>query len=256
MIVLYNAPSSYYSMIARYALIEAGVPFNNRRMDIHLAKEQLSPWYIDINPAMTVPSMTSTHHTWCDSRDILQEAAKKADTLWLDADTALQPQIQAIVAAHYQITIEHLTFAKALWRFPLLRVIVPAMLRRIIRTLEAERKTSPHLEAVNAKIALNQQRLAYFTQGSLEEKLQKERDQVKTFLSQLPQPQQFLLGDTICSADIVTVIFCARLKMIGEFDLMPTPTLVSWFERMQHRQAYKDADIWTHFSPWRIIFKR
>ena len=55
--ILYNAPSSYYSMIARYALFEAGLSFENRRMDIHLAKEQLSPWYRAINPKMTVPSL-------------------------------------------------------------------------------------------------------------------------------------------------------------------------------------------------------
>ena len=50
MMILYSAPSSYYSMIGRLALKEAKVPFENQRMDIHLHKEQLAPWYVALNP--------------------------------------------------------------------------------------------------------------------------------------------------------------------------------------------------------------
>jgi glutathione S-transferase len=39
--ILYSSPSSYYSMIARLALLECGAAFDIRRMDIHIAKEQL-----------------------------------------------------------------------------------------------------------------------------------------------------------------------------------------------------------------------
>lgn len=35
---LYNASSSYYSMIARLALLEAGANFDDRRLDIHFKR--------------------------------------------------------------------------------------------------------------------------------------------------------------------------------------------------------------------------
>jgi glutathione S-transferase len=39
---LYHAPSSYYSMVARLALLEADVSFESQRMDIHPRKDQLT----------------------------------------------------------------------------------------------------------------------------------------------------------------------------------------------------------------------
>lgn len=254
--ILYNAPSSYYSMIGRYALLEAAVPFENRRMDIHLAKEQLTPWYMAINPAMTVPALTDGARIWADSHDILNEAASRADSLWLDADTELAPHIQHIVTTHYSIAIERLTFGKALVKLPPLRFIVPRMLRKIIRSLEAERKSTDNPAAVDAKITLNQQRLAYFTEGTLADKLEFERTNVLGVLAKIPKPEVLLFGDKPSSADIVAVVLLARLKMIGEDSLVQSPALIQWFERMQTRPAYQKADIWTHFQPWRILFKR
>src|SRR5690554_5849978 len=116
--ILYNAPSSYYSMIGRYALLEARCPFESRRMDIHLAKEQLSPWYVQINPAMTVPSLVDGAHVLTNSCDILRYASTLAADKWMDCDADVSPHIEQIVLNHYTIEIERLTFGKALTRIP------------------------------------------------------------------------------------------------------------------------------------------
>lgn len=255
--ILYNACSSYFSMIARYALYEAGVPFENKRMDIHLAKEQLTPWYMAINPGMTVPSLTNEEQTLIDSRDILKFAASKAEDKWLDADVTLAPQIEQIVAAHYAIIIERLTFLKALTSIPLMKFIIFRMLRKIIKQLESDLPNSANPTATKAKIKVDRARLAYFSEGNLADKLQTHRDTIKDFISKLPTPDLFLFGEKPSSADIVTVVLFGRLKMIGEYQLVPSPSALSnWFERMQARPAYKEADIWTHFQPWRILLKR
>ncbi len=243
-------------MIARYALCEAGLPFENRRMDIHLAKEQLAPWYMSINPKMTVPSLAKGKDIWTDSQDILKYLATTQGQQWMDADPEANLHVQQIVYAHYNITIERLTFGKALVTMFPLRFIVPHMLRKIIKKLEAEQQTSENKEAIAAKIALNTQRLAFFTEGDLREKLEFERKSVLLFLEKLPKPQEFLLGAKPSSADIVTVVLFGRLQMIGEYDLVQSPELIAWFERMKARPAYKKADIWTYFQPWRILFKR
>lgn len=255
--ILYSSPPSYYSMIGRLALHECGAPFAIRRMDIHIAKEQLAPWYLAINPAMTVPTLTDDSQSWTDSRAILDKAASIAGDQWVDADPSLTPKIKHIVDAHYAISIEHLTFAKAMTKFKLLHSLFPRMLSRIVKKLEDELPTSSNPEAVQRKINLNNDRIAYFTKGDLNQKLIAERERISEYLRQLPfSSDEFLFGDKPSSADIVTTILCARLKMIGEFDLAKEfPELPSWFERMQTRPSFKEADIWTYFQPWRIVLK-
>jgi glutathione S-transferase len=255
--ILYSAPSSYYSMIARLALWECDASFNIRRMDIHIAKEQLSSWYVAINPAMTVPTLTDDNQSWKDSHAILEKAALIAGDQWYDADENLAPQIKKLVDANYSISIEHLTFGKAMTRIKLLRMIIPHMLRRIIKKLESNLPSSANPQATQQKITLNQQRLSYFTEGDLNKKLIAEREHIKQYLNLLPVPSdELLFGNKPSSADIVTAILLARLKMIGEIDLVkPFPALSAWFEHMQARPSFKQADIWTRFQPWRIVLK-
>lgn len=254
---LYSAPSSYYSMIARLALVESGAAFQIRRMDIHISKEQLQPWYLAINPAMTVPAMTEGAEKWIDSRAILGQAAAMADIKWCDSDPKLLPEIQKIVAAHYELSIERLTFGKAMSRILPLRLIFPHMLKGIIAKLEASLPVTDDPKAVQDKIKLNQERLAYFTEGDRAKKLEMQREEVRHFLSLLPQaPSPMLFDERPGSADIVTAILCARLQMIGELDLLkPFPKLEGWYDIMKTRPSFKQADVWTHFQPWRIVLR-
>ena len=267
--ILYHASSSYYSMIARLALAAAAVPYQGRRMDIHLAKEQLADWYVKINPHMTVPSLVDGSNLLIDSRDILRFAAAHAGSNWADQNPAYSQAIESIVDQHYEISIEQLTFGKALLKIAPARIIVPRMLRGIIKKLEGELKTTSDpktLQAVQAKIDLNRHRLAYFTEGDLVEKLDSQRQEVTRFLETLPalanglsvsSPSQMLFGEQGSSADIVTAVLLGRLKMIGEYQLVkPGSALDLWFERMQQSAAFKQADIWLRFQAWRILLKR
>ena len=253
---LYSAPPSYYSMIARLALNESHTPFNIRRMDIHIAKDQLSPWYRAINPGMTVPTLIEGDRKWIDSREILKFAAKNAADEWVDADLTLSPHIEKIVNAHYNISIEDLTFGKAMCEHKLLRKIFPRMLNRINKQLEEELKTNVHQDAIKNKIAVNQKRLSYFSQGDQLQKLNDRRQDVRDYINHLPHPKSLLFGDKPSSADIVTAVFFARLTMIGEEDLINSvPVLLNWFNNMKTRPAFVQSDIWLKFNPWRILLK-
>jgi len=255
--ILYHASSSYYSMIGRLALQSAKVPSTYRRMDIHLAKEQLSDWYLKINPHMTVPALVDGTHTLTDSRDILKYAAKLAGEQWMDSDSAVTQTIENIVAGQYAIQIEKLTFGKALFSIPPLRLVVPRMLRRVIHKLEAELASSPDPLALTKKIDINRERLAYFTEGKLLDKLEIERANIRKFLNILPASSAMLFGKNTSSADVVTTVLLGRLKMIGEYNLIAQGSLLDrWFTRMQTTSAFKQADLWMRFQPWRIILKR
>ena len=258
--ILYSAPPSYYSMIGRLALNTAQISFENHHMDIHIRKEQLAPWYVALNPHMTVPTLVDGKTILIDSQDILRLSANLAGNQWLDIDLDLAPQIESVVKAHYAIPIERLTFCKAMIHLPILKFILPRALGKVIKGLEAQLVTAKNPTAVQAKIDLNQSRITYFTQGaSLEEKMTVERNRVSAYLNQLPTPENFLFGNKPSSADVVTAILFGRLKMIGEYALVTNNTrgiaLDQWFGRMQQEPAFQLSDIWLRFQWWRILLR-
>lgn len=258
--ILYSAPPSYYSMIGRLALNTAHIPFENHHMDIHVRKEQLAPWYIALNPHMTVPTLVDGKTILIDSQDILRLAATQAGNQWLDIDVNLAPQIESVVKAHYAIPIERLTFCKAMLHLPILKFIFPRALGGIIKSLQAKLATAKNPTALQAKIDLNQSRITYFTQGaSLEEKMTVERNRIGDYLNQLPTPDHFLFGNKPSSADVVTAVLFGRLKMIGEYALVTNDArgvaLDQWFRRMQQELAFQLSDIWLRFQWWRILLR-
>ena len=255
--ILYHAPPSYYSMVARLALLEAGVAFDSRAMDLHIAKEQLAPWYQSINPHMTVPALVDDNTTLVDSQDILRFASAKASSAWLDREAAVSDQIETVVQAFYAIPIENLTFTKAMRKIPPLRFIFPRVLGKIVKKLEGELETAENPDAIRAKVLINEQRISYFTQGDLKEKLETERAHVTAFLKNIPEAGPLLFGDKVSSADIVCAVLLARLAMIGELALVkPGPELNAWFERFQGRPAFGSADIWMKLHFRRLLLRR
>jgi hypothetical protein len=131
------------------------------------------------------------------------------------------------------------------------------MLRGVIHKLEAELSSSPDPLALTKKININRERLAYFTEGNLADKVQIERIHIRNFVNSLPASSAMLFGAQTSSADVVTAVLLGRLKMIGEYGLVDHGSpLDQYFARMQANNAFKQADIWMRFQPWRIVLKR
>lgn len=257
--ILYHAPSSYYSMIARLALTEAGVGYDSRPMDIHFAKEQLADWYVAINPHMTVPALVDGAGRLDDSGEILAFAATRAGERWLALDAATQTQVNQLVKAHYDIVIEQFTFTKLMIKAPPLRWIFPRVLTKAIADLERRAATAPDGAKLRAKAQVNRDRLAYFTTGPLTDHMATQRAIVKAFIDGLPRPAAngLLFGDRPTAADIVTAVLLGRLKMVGEWSLTDSrPDIAAYFDRLAARPAFAVADIWTKFSLPRFLLRR
>lgn len=254
---LYNASSSYYSMIARLALLEAGVNFDDKRLDIHFKKEQLTAWYRDLNPKMTVPTLIDGNNIYTDSRDILNFAQSHAENIWLDFDSSLENTPKALQDKFYAIQIEKITFAKAMLSIPPLRYVFPHLLKKIIKQLEIDLATTPNKNTVTEKIKLNQDRIAFFTQDSLRDKFENELHSITDYLTQLPKPAPMILGERLSSIDILTATLLTRLTMIGEYSLIKDYAEIdAWFQNFQERPNFKKADMWLSFQPIRILLRR
>jgi glutathione S-transferase len=256
MLELFHAAPSYYSMVARLALAEAGVSTVSRLLDIHVAKQQLSPAYRQLNPHMTVPTLRGPDLLLTDSSEILAFAAQNAGEQWADADPARQPGIAEAVQGHYRISIETLTFSKLLSSRPWFKAVVVKVLSGIVRSLERQAKRCPEqAEPLLAKVAQNRERLAVFTQAPIQQVLSEQREQVAAYLASLPPVVAggWLFGRQLSSADVVLAVLCARLEMAGEIALLSRPDLQGWWQRMQQRPAFPAADVWTRFQRRRFF---
>jgi glutathione S-transferase len=75
-ITTYTNDMSICSQIARLALCEHGLAFKDVFIN-HNQMQQFEPWYVRINPNMTVPSLTYNGELMIDSKAILFEIAKR-----------------------------------------------------------------------------------------------------------------------------------------------------------------------------------
>lgn len=257
MIHLYHAASSYYSMIARYALALGGIPYTSNLMDIHKQKSQLSPEYARVNPKMTVPTLVTGTEVLTSSGAILNWVVIQSPSIF--TESGHEDQVSSWLEAHGHYSIEGLTFGRALLRFAPLRFLIPKMLGRICKTLEEKARFQPELADIfMAKREQNLQRIAFFTEGDLKEKVESLMQEAKRLLQTLPVPKgPYLWGDHPTRQDVVAGVFIARLHMIGAEGLLSDRRdLECWFEGIQKTEAFKAADIWTRFSIWRMIRSR
>jgi glutathione S-transferase len=253
---LFHSAPSYYSMVARLALCEAHLPFTSRLLDIHLARQQLSPAYGRLNPHMTVPTLRGPGLLLTDSEEILRHAARHSGSAWADDDSSLRPGIAAAVAGHYALSIETLTFSRLLAGQPWLTPLLTRLLTALVRTLEQQARSTPDGGAIAlAKANRNRERLQIFAAAPAEQTLAAQRAQVADFLAGLPEPpgSGCLFGPRISSADVVLAVLCARLTMIGEGRLLQRADLGAWWQRMQQRPAFRAADVWSRFHRRRFL---
>jgi len=257
---LLNAASSFYSMVARLALVEADIPFHNHMLDIHFAKQQLSDRYRELNPQMTVPTLRGDNLLLTSSKDILQWAACQAGSSWMDSDTSFTFLINELVSSYYSISIEDLTFGKWLSTSKILAFVFPRMLASTVTRLENQLNSIDSLSPVDItalknKAQLNRSRLAYFTEGSQIQKLEDMRLKWSNYLHTIPliESNQFILGDRFSSIDILLAVLFARLTMINETSLIDRPDLQNWWIKVQLRGSLCVADVWMRMQRRRLL---
>ena len=109
---LYHAGPSYYSQVVRLVMEEEGVNYVSRETHIHKKKEQLTDWYLKINPAWVVPTLLWAGSPVCESRDIAifvvdNLSHNETGLLSVNRDDVLE-----MVDLHYsEVLIEPLTFS-------------------------------------------------------------------------------------------------------------------------------------------------
>ena len=110
-LVLYNSALGPFARIVRLQLAEKGIPYVTK--DVSLSKgENILPWYVSLNPKMTVPTLTigekgaeEPEVVLSDSYDIIQylENELNQGTSLVSSDPAETKQIWEIVDKWYAL---------------------------------------------------------------------------------------------------------------------------------------------------------
>jgi glutathione S-transferase len=249
---LYHALSSYYSMIARLALIEGGIAYESVVIDIHLKMVQQRPDYVRLNPNMTVPTLVLPNRNLDQSRDIAEYALGVSEAT-LDGDT------RAWLDLHYGYEVEQLTFGKLLATNPLARIVIPKRLEAVRRRLLKRAAQNPDLAKVyEARAEAFAARIRAFDPTAVVRLAETRRSEAIGFMDRLEQTlndgRAVIVPPAYGVADVVWTVFLARMEFVGMGEeLLKRPALARYWRAMQARPSFSPADIWTKVHVFRLI---
>lgn len=249
---LYHALSSYYSMIARLALVEGGIAYEPIVVDIHLKMTQQQPDYVRLNANMTVPTLVLPDRILDQSRDIAKYALGVSEAT-LDGDA------KAWLDLHYGYPIEELTFGGLLARNPLARIVIPKRLEAVRRRLLERAAQNPDLAKVyEARAAVFAERIRAFDPAAVVRLSEKRRGEAFGFMDRLEQTlhdgRAVLVPPAYGVVDVVWTVFLARMEFVGlGAELQKRPALARYWRAMQARPSFAPADIWTKLHVIRLI---
>lgn len=250
--LLYHAAPSYYSMIARLALIEAGCDFAGQIVDIHRARENQAPWYVRLNPSMTVPVLVEGDAVLPDSRLILRRAFPQAE----------DGQAGEVLEALYRFPVDAFTFSWLMSWNPLARLLIPRKLARIRDQMLELAKANPDLaEAYRQRAAVFDQRVADFSQPpgprwtALKGQAGELLAALDAALARAPGEGGFLSGPDYGATDVAATVFLARLHFCRQGRMLSTcPAVAAYWRRVRARDSFERADVWDRLRP-RLLLK-
>jgi tetrachloro-p-hydroquinone reductive dehalogenase len=251
-LTLYHAASSYYSMIARLALAEAGLGYKSVIVDIHYRMSQQNPDYVRLNPNMTVPTLVAPDAVLDQSRDIAEHALDLRDQA-LDAET------RRWLDLHYGFPIEELTFGRLLSRNPLARLLIPKRLAAARRRLLELAAAHPDLaSAYTARATVFEERVRTFNPQTVQQLAERRRGEAIGFLgrleTQLSDGRQVIVPPRYGVADVVWTVFLGRMEFAGlGAEIGKRRSLARYCENMRARPSFAAADIWTRLHLGRLV---
>lgn len=90
--------------MARLALVEKGLEFDRRQIDIMKTSEQFEPWYISLNPRAVVPTLQIDQDIVTDTINIVNRV-QAFDGPDLSGGANTQDWLREIMALHYGVLL-------------------------------------------------------------------------------------------------------------------------------------------------------
>lgn len=239
-VLLYDHPASICSQMARLALVEKGVPFRRRSVDIMEKAEQFEPWYIALNPRAVVPTMVIGEEVVTDTIRIVRRVdAEFSGPPLAPADPApMERWLTAIMGLHYGV----LLYAGRLEADRTSPTIIAR--GRLLHRLQAER---PELRALLEKRLEGNARLQAILKrpGAVASHIDAARALVADMECALVE-NAFLAGEAHSLADCFATAALARFRIHGFEDWWSdgrNAHVAAYYAAMKRRPSFAAAGV-------------
>ncbi|SMF83386.1 glutathione S-transferase family protein [Pseudobacteriovorax antillogorgiicola] len=246
-VTAYTADISICSQICRLAVYEQGLRgVEHVNIDIEYEMENYDPWFVKIQPTMTVPVLVYNKKVVGDSRDILMFLQER------HPEAGLYPKehrdsIDSFIDNFYERfgLIGAFTFGNLATRGPTMQQFIKRGKREItiakLKALMQHEYLRQHAEQKLAK--LDQFDLLSWAMSQdlnvLDSKMSELLDQMD---QQLADGRPLLMGETYSLADVVATAYCARIHFIKGLGLFSENVRRYW-ELVKSRQSFVGANV-------------
>ncbi len=249
-VVLYHIPPSFYSQIARIALAEKGVAYDGRYVAAGPPTfESYRPWYMQLNPGGTVPTLVHGDTAIPDSLAIARYVDEHfSGPELIPKEEGPRAASERWIARLSEYPIRELSYSGRMSK------LGARVNRWRSSNLDKRRRRHPELAEVYAAKKADIEGFAgravddaHVTE--LRRRLSATLDEMDAHLAE----NHWLAGDDYSLADAVWTVGVARFCMLGLAPLDGRPALGEWYARVKARPSFVDADIWEHFKPRTMI---
>lgn len=233
-LILYDHRSSICSQMARLALVEKGLGFRRRQVDIMETSEQFEPWYVALNPKAVVPTLCIGDEVVTDTRRIVNRV-QDFDGPDLSGDASTQTWLNDIMALHYGVL---------LYRNRLDPDGTAPQVKargRLLRRLAADRPDLAGLLA--ARLEGNSRFQALLADpGRIAVHVEAARDLVARMTAAVDRTP-FLAGQSYSVADCFATAALARFTIHRFADWWRGTPLEDYYARMKARPSFAGAEV-------------
>jgi len=229
MLELYNTSVSTCSQKVRLALAEKGLAFTDRQVSLK-DNEQLSDWYLKLNPNGVVPTLVNDGRAVIDSsviNEYLEEAFPEVPLLPSD------PWTRAQARAWRQYIDEVPTHAI---RIPSFNAFIVPQWGKDVKWAATRQEKAPLRKSLYKRLGPSG-----YPREDLDDAMEKLRQTVERMDASL-KTGPWLAGEQFTLADVSMTPNIVRLYDLERTDLWKgLPRVADWFERIQKRPSFAKA---------------
>jgi len=258
-VILYQISPSFYSQIARLALVEKQVPWKEHLINIGPPLDNYKPWYMRINPRGVVPTLEHNGEYITDSFRIIRYIDEHFDgPSLIPEDPALKAEMDDWLEILDAFPTREFSYGSRFdgtagkW-ISRLQSFSYKMRRKALRKYKKSHPDlAEHYEARLQDIDEWEKTCA----NAIE--MDKIYEQMRALLERLDaalEGKEWLVGESYTLADLVWTAFFARFKMFGRAHMWDNLERVkTYFQRLEARPGFQKADIWLKVQP-KLMFR-
>ena len=233
-LTLYDHQSSICSQMARLALVEKGLDFRRRQIDIMGTNEQFEPWYVALNPRAVVPTLQIDDDIVTDTITIVNRAQMMAGPDLL-GDGTMQGWLKDIMALHYGVLLYRNRLDPD--------GTAPQVIARGLFLERLAKDRADLAETTNVRLEGNRRFQALLRSP---DEIKTHLDATRALLDRMiatVRDQPYLAGEQYSLADCFATAALARFTIHNLGDWWVGTPLADYYARMKARTSFALADV-------------